>query len=71
MTKAPTPTKTSEIQRYSTNNATKDFDYTTSVDRLRTVIWSNDSNPMDVFKPVNGIPTCFGTQYEFKLSLQV
>ena len=37
--------------------ATKNFDYTTIVDRLRTVSWGNDSHPIDVVKPVYGIPT--------------
>ena len=36
------------------------FDYTTIADRLRTVTWSNDSNPTDLVKPVNGIPAFHG-----------
>ena len=32
-------------------NATKNFDYTTIVDRLRTVSWSNSSHPTGVVKP--------------------
>ena len=31
--------------------------YTTIVDRLRTVGWSNDSHPTGVVKKVYGIPT--------------
>ena len=45
MTKAPTPTKKSKTQRDNKKNATKNFDYTTIADRLRTVSWGNDSHP--------------------------
>ena len=38
-------------------NATKNFDYTTIADRLRTVSWGNDSHSTGVIKPVYGIPT--------------
>ena len=38
-------------------NATKNFDYTTIADRLRTFSWGNDSHPTGVVKPVYGIPT--------------
>ena len=38
MTKALTSTEKSQKQRDNTKNATKTFDYTTIVDRLRTVI---------------------------------
>ena len=38
-------------------NATKNFDYTTIVDQLKTVSFGNDSNHTGVVKPVNGIPT--------------
>ena len=38
-------------------NATKNFDYKTIADRLRTVSWSNNSHPTGVVKPVNGYPT--------------
>ena len=41
----------------NTKNATKNFDYTTIADRLRTVSWGNDSHPAGVVKPVYGIPT--------------
>ena len=38
-------------------NATKNFDYTTIGDRLRTVSWSNSSHPTGVVKPVYERPT--------------
>ena len=38
-------------------NATKNLDYTTIADWLRTVSWSNASHPTGVVKPVYGIPT--------------
>ena len=41
----------------TTQNATKNFDYTTIADRLRKVNWSNDSHPTGVVKPVYGIHT--------------
>ena len=43
MTEALTPTEQSKKQRDNTKNATKNFDYTTIADRLRTVSWGNDS----------------------------
>ena len=54
MTKAPTPTEKSKKQRDNTpkKNATKNFDYTTIADRLRTVSWKNNSHPTGVVKPV-------------------
>ena len=52
MTKAPTPTEKSKMQRDNTKNATKNFDYTTIADRLRTVSWSNSSHSTGVVKPV-------------------
>ena len=55
--KAPTPTEKSKKQLDYTKNATKNFDYITIVDRLRTGSWGNDSHPTGVVKPVNGIPT--------------
>ena len=56
MTKAPTPTEKSKKQRDNIKNATKNFDYTTIADRLRTVSWSNDSYTTGAVKPVYGIP---------------
>ena len=44
-------------QPWQHKNATKNFDYTTISDRLRTVSWSNDSYPTGVVKLVYGIPT--------------
>ena len=57
MTEALTPTEKSKKQCDNTKNATKNFDYTTIADRLRTVSWGNDSHPAGVVKPVYGIPT--------------
>ena len=57
MTKAPTPTEKSKTQRRDHKNASKNFDYTVIEDPLRTVSWSNNSQPTSVVKPVNGIPT--------------
>ena len=39
--KDPTPTEKSKKQHDNIKNATKNFDYTTIADRLRTVSWSN------------------------------
>ena len=50
MTKAPTPTEKSKKRRDNTKTATKNFDYTTIADRLRTVSWGNDSHPTGVVK---------------------
>ena len=44
--------KKSINQRDNTKNVTKNFDYTTIVDRLRTVSWSNNSHPTGVLKSV-------------------
>ena len=57
MTEALTLTEKSKKQRDNTKNATKNFDYTTIADRLRTVSWGSDSHPSGVVKPVYGIPT--------------
>ena len=51
MTEALTPTEKSKKQRDNTKNATKNFDYTTIADRLRTVSWGNDSHPAGVLFP--------------------
>ena len=48
VTKTHTPTEQSKKHK----NATKNFDYTTIADRLRTVSWSNSSHPTGVVKPV-------------------
>ena len=46
-----------KIQTSQHKNATKNFDYTTIADRLRTVSWGNNSLPTGVVKPVYKIPT--------------
>ena len=56
MTKLPIPTENLKTKRQHTNS-TKNFDYTTVVDRLRKVSWSNNSHPTGVVKPVYGYPT--------------
>ena len=53
MEKVPKSTEKSKT-RYDN---TKTLDYTTIVDRLRTVRWNNDSNQTGVVKPVYGITT--------------
>ena len=52
MTKAHTPTEKSKKQPDSTKNATKNFDYTTIAERLRTVSWGNISDPTGLVEPV-------------------
>ena len=52
MTKAPTLSEKSKRQRDNIKNATINFDYTTIVDRLKTISWSNSSHPTGVVKPV-------------------
>ena len=52
MTNAPTLTEKSKKQRDNIKHATKNFDYTTIVDRLRTVNWSYSSYPTGVVQPV-------------------
>ena len=46
------------IENLKTNgqhkNATKNFDYTTIADKLRTISWSNKNDPTGVAKPVYG-----------------
>ena len=46
MTKALTPTEKSKKQRHNIKNVTKNFDYTTIADQLRTVNWRNSSHPL-------------------------
>ena len=57
MTKASTPTEKSKKQRDNTKNATKNFDYITIADQLRTVSWGYDIHQTGVVKPFYGIPT--------------
>ena len=45
MTKAPTPTEKSEKHRDNIQKRHQNFDNTTIADRLRTVSWSNSSQP--------------------------
>ena len=56
MTKPPIPTEHSKTNGQH-KNATKNVDYTTNADRLRTVSWSFNSHPTCVVKPVYGYPT--------------
>ena len=44
--KTPTPTEKSKKQRDNMKNATKNFDYTTIADRLRTVSWVAAVTPL-------------------------
>ena len=57
MTKAPTPPEKPTKQRDNIKNASKNFDYITIADRLRTVSWSNTSHPTGVVQPVYERPT--------------
>ena len=52
VTKTSTPTEQSKKATWQHRNATKNFDYTTVADRLRTVSWSDSSHPTGVVKPV-------------------
>ena len=45
----------SKWQSDNTNNATKKFDYTVVVDRIRTVSWSNYGHPTGVVNLVYGL----------------
>ena len=56
MTKAPTPTE-NQKNNVTPQKRLQNFDYTTIVDRLRTVSWGNDSLQTGVVKTVYGIPT--------------
>ena len=51
MIKVP-PREKLKRQSDNTKHATENFDYTTIADRLKTVGWSNNSNPTVVVKPV-------------------
>ena len=54
MTKALDPLKNPKA-KWQHKNATKNLDYITIADRLRTVRWGNNSHPTGVVKPVYGI----------------
>ena len=56
MSKAPALRKIQKAT-WQHKNVTKNFNYTTITDRLRTVSWGNDIHPTDVVKPVCWIPT--------------
>ena len=53
MTKNPMPTENSKTKGHA-KNATKNFDYTTIADRLRTVSWSNNSHPTGILNRFTG-----------------
>ena len=50
--KNPYTHRTIQKATWQHKNATKNFDYTTIADRLRTVSWSNSSQPTGVVNPV-------------------
>ena len=50
--KIPYTHRTIQKATWQHNNATKNYDYATIADRLRTVSWSNSSHPTRVVKPV-------------------
>ena len=52
MTEGPTFTEKSEKQHDNTKDATKNFDFTTITDRLKTASWGTSSHPNGVVKPV-------------------
>ena len=56
MTKNPLTTENSKTEGQH-KNATKNSDYTTIADRLRTVSWSKNNDPTGVVKLVYGYPT--------------
>ena len=51
--KPPHPQNNNKIKKEHDNikDATKNFEYPTIADRLRTVSWSNNSHPTGVVKP--------------------
>ena len=51
MTKAPSPTEKSKKQ-HDNKKATKNLNYSTTADRLKTVSWNNNSHPDGVGNPV-------------------
>ena len=50
--KNPYTHRTIQKATWQLKNDTKNFDYTTIADRLRTVSWSNSSHPTGVVKSV-------------------
>ena len=57
MTNAHTPTEKFKKHRDNIKNVTKNFDYTTIADRLKTVSRSNSSHPSGVIKRVLWAPS--------------
>ena len=57
MTKALYTNRKIKAPTWQHKNATKNFDYTTIADRLRTVSWGNENHQTGVVKQVYGIPT--------------
>ena len=55
--KSPYTDRKIQKSTWQHKNATKNFDYTTIADRLRTVSWGNDSHQTGEVKPIYGIPT--------------
>ena len=55
--KKPLHSQKTPKSKVTTQSATKNFDYTTIADRLRTISWSDDSSLNCVVKPVYGTPT--------------
>ena len=49
---APTPTEKEKQKKLQHKNTTKNFEYTTIADRLRTVSRSNNSHATGVVKPL-------------------
>ena len=45
------------VRKWKPRESHQNVDYTTIVDRLRTVSWGNKCHPSSVVKPVYGIPT--------------
>ena len=55
--KSPYTDRTIQKATWKYKDDTKNFDYITIADRLRTVSLGSDSHPTGVVKPVYGIPT--------------
>ena len=55
--KSPYTDRNIQEATWQHKNATKNFDYKTTADRLWNVSCGNDSHPTGVVKPLYGIPT--------------
>ena len=55
--KSPYTHRKIQKEPWQHKNATKNFDYTTIADRLRTTSWGNDSHSTGLVKAVYGITT--------------